>query len=444
MPKKNLADILDENMREYGTTVISERAIPSIVDGLKPTPRRALFTAYRHYRNQRVKVSTLAGRSVELVPTGDSSIASAISSMAREWPGSNNFALLKPTGAVGSRVFDGGESIAAPRYLSVELSDFARKYLFVDSEIWEEVPSYDEATTDLKFYLPVLPMCLLNGAQGIAFGVATNILPYSPKDLTRVIKDILTKKKNIKEPVPWFRNFRGTIATDMPGTRFTCTGKVEAQDPKTWVVTDLPIGQNSERFTRHLDRLKSGGHIYGYDDESTDKHRFIVHTKKNQYQESEMIDILKLRTKLSQNLNVLNYDKTLLTYTNVVDLLRHFVELRMEALFVLKNHWIKYYQIKIAELTVKVECLKVEPLQSQVKTKAELLDFYDDLTCNIDNYEKWMVEKVVELPRYHWVDEYRKKADSDLKKAETELAVWTKKDMEALFISRLEELCKEM
>jgi len=381
--KKELINILDDNMKEYGQTVISERAIPSIVDGLKPTPRRSLFTTYKYYKTGRVKVSTLAGRAMEFVPTGDSSIAGAVSMMAREWPGSNNFSLFKPTGAVGSRVFDGFNAIAAPRYLSVELSNFAKKYLFIDEEIWEEIPNYDESTNEIKFFIPVLPMCLLNGVQGIAFGVATSILPYHPKDLANIVNKILDKKKNIKEPMPWYRGFKGTIERT-EANKFECTGTIERVDKKTWVVTDLPIGMSSDKLLKRLDQLKTDRKIQGYDDQSTDIHRFIVKTKMNQYSEKKIVALLRLTSRLSQNLNVLDYDKTLLSFKSIVDLMKHFVELRMEAFVFLKNYWIERKRKKVAELEVKVNCLGLI-LPAVVKTKKEMIDVYHTASKTIPN-----------------------------------------------------------
>ena len=439
--KRELIDILDDNMREYGQTVVSERAIPSIIDGLKPTPRRSLYTAYKYYKTGRVKVSTLAGRAMEFVPTGDSSIAGSVSMMAREWPGSNNFSLFKPTGAVGSRVFDGFDAIAAPRYLSVELSPFAKKYLFTDEEIWEEIPNYDESTNEIKFFIPVLPMCLLNGVQGIAFGVATSILPYHPKTLTGIVNAIIDKKKNIPEPMPWYRDFGGTI-TRVESNKFECTGRIRSVDKKTWIVTDLPIGMSSDKLLTRLDKLKTDRKIQGYDDQSTDVHKFVIRTKMNQYSEKKMIALLKLTSRLSQNLNVLDHDKTLLSFDSVVDLMRHFVKLRMEAFLYLKEYWIKRQRTKVAELEVRVNCLSMI-LPAIMRTKAEMVDTYHQACSHFDDYEKWMVEKVVDMPIHNWTNEYKKKAADRLADERQGLTNWMSKPMDSYFKTKLVELCKE-
>ena len=91
---KHLADIINDNMREYARTVVSERALPSIVDGLKPTARRALYTSHKFYAGKRTKVNELAGRAVKFIPTGDAGTIGTVSNMARQWPGANNFSLF--------------------------------------------------------------------------------------------------------------------------------------------------------------------------------------------------------------------------------------------------------------------------------------------------------------------------------------------------------------
>lgn len=440
---KDVTDVLNDNMRAYGQTVIAERALPSVVDGLKPTLRRSLYTAHKYFKSKKVKVANLTGRTMELVPTGPDGTGGAISLAAREWAGSNNHALFSPIGAVGSRVHDGWDSIAAPRYLSVELSSYAHKFLFTDSEIWSMQDNYDETTDEVEFFLPVIPMCLINGARGIAFGVATNILPYKVSDLKKVARALIEGRKPT-EPKPYFRGFKGKVErVPYVPNKFVTRGKIQKERNNTWLVEDLPIGMGFEKFIAKLEKLKGNGKIVAYSDLCTDKFLFKIGTKVNQYTEDEMHKILGLTTIHSQSLNLVGPDKNLMSFNSVVDLIDVFLQIRLAKMHDLRTYWIDHWEREVTKNEVIQTCIRFLMVEhgrfGDRKSMVEWL--WKKLKIPAATIED--VQAAVSIPAYKLTTEGRATYQVAASLARDELADWKAKNPVSMLLNRMDEMAKE-
>ena len=431
---KAIADLLNDNMREYAKAVVSERAIPSIVDGLKPTARRSLYTSHKFYGGKRTKVNELAGRAVKFVPTGDAGTIGAVSNMARQWAGANNFALFKPIGAVGSRVFDGQDSIAAPRYLSVEMSAFAREFLLTDSEIWNYIPNYDESDFEIAHFYPIAPVFLINGVEGIAFGVATKIYPRKPSEIARVIKAILDGKKLIKEPDPWFAHFQGEITQHMP-KKWETTGAAKKLSSTEYHVFELPIGMSREKYIKKLENMKGKGKIISYDDNCTDQFDFRVKTKRNAFKdEHDFMMGTAGATTLSENIYVLDEDKKLMHFTSIVDLLREFVKIKLRNMETLQKYHISVENFEIGLLSAKIKAIENKLLENKFKSRKTMLEY---IIKKMGIKEQYAVE-VVEMRAHHFTDEYLKKLKEQLGQHEVVLRHWKDTKPDRLVYEKVE------
>lgn len=162
------------------------RAIPSVADGLKPGQRKVLFACFKRKLHSEIKVAQLAGYVSEQTAYhhGENSLTATIVGMAQTFLGSNNVNLLSPSGQFGTRA-QGGRDAASSRYIFTGLTPMARA-LFPDMD--DNVLEYltdDGQSIEPKWYLPVLPLVLLNGANGIGTGWSTSIPSYNPKDLAQ-------------------------------------------------------------------------------------------------------------------------------------------------------------------------------------------------------------------------------------------------------------------
>ena len=165
------------------------RSIPSMVDGFKPGQRKVLFTCFKRNLKKDTKVVELAGSVLGLAAYqhGDTSLHGTIVGLAQSFVGSNNVNCLEPSGNFGSRL-QGGSDAASPRYIYTRLSPFARKIFHPADEPLLTYNTDDERMIEPETYIPIVPMVLINGADGIGTGWSTSIPNYNPEDIVENLK----------------------------------------------------------------------------------------------------------------------------------------------------------------------------------------------------------------------------------------------------------------
>ncbi len=174
--------LFDTNFLEYTSYVIKERAIPSIEDGLKPVQRRILQTLYNMDDGRFHKVANVVGETMKLHPHGDQSIFAALVNLA------NKGYLIDRQGNFGN-IYTGDQASAA-RYIECRLSPLAREVMF-NKDLTEFIESYDGRMHEPVTLPAKIPLLLLQGADGIAVGMATRILPHNFRELLEAQIDIL-------------------------------------------------------------------------------------------------------------------------------------------------------------------------------------------------------------------------------------------------------------
>ncbi|ODV85564.1 hypothetical protein CANARDRAFT_198612 [[Candida] arabinofermentans NRRL YB-2248] len=215
------------------------RSIPSVLDGFKPSQRKILYGCYKRNLNGEIKVSQLAGYIGEHTGYhhGDASLIQSIVSLAQDFVGANNLNILKPLGGFGSRAV-GGKDASAPRYIFTELTPITRKAFNPEDNPLLTYLQDDEQTVEPEWFLPVLPMLLVNGSDGIGSGWSTNIPPFNPKDIIHNIRALMTGDE-MMDMIPWFKGWEGTI-TRVSSDRFKVEGNIEEIDENTLEITELP------------------------------------------------------------------------------------------------------------------------------------------------------------------------------------------------------------
>jgi DNA topoisomerase-2 len=280
------AEFVDQEMIHFanGDNI---RSIPNLMDGLKPSQRKVLFSCFKRklYANTKeIKVAQLAGYCAEHTAYhhGEQSLHSTIVGMAQDFCGSNNVPLLQPLGQFGTR-FQGGKDAASPRYIFTKLSPVAR---LIFPEVDDALLTYredDGQVIEPTYYCPVVPLVLVNGSQGIGTGWSTFIPPGS---LTSVIGYVRHKLKNdaagstkkrttIK---PHVTGFTGTITPKADGSgSFVTRGIIERTSRTMVTITELPVGRWINDHKLKLIKMQTNGKILGFVEKHTsDKVCFVI------------------------------------------------------------------------------------------------------------------------------------------------------------------------
>lgn len=230
-----------------------ERSIPSVVDGLKPSQRKILFSALKRNLVQEIKVAQFAGYTSENAGYhhGEASLQGAIVGMAQDYVGSNNINLLLPRGQFGSRLH-GGKDSASARYIFTQLSPNTRDIFHKADERLLNYLEDDGDRIEPEYYVPTIPFLLVNGSSGIGTGFSTNIPAYNPKDIVDNVKRLINNETMLPM-TPWYRGFKGDIKETSPGV-FTCSGVYDIKG-KTVTVSELPVGTWTNDYKEHLETL---------------------------------------------------------------------------------------------------------------------------------------------------------------------------------------------
>tara|TARA_B110000285_G_scaffold157471_1_gene175656 strand:+ start:2086 stop:5508 length:3423 start_codon:yes stop_codon:yes gene_type:complete len=230
------------------------RSIGSIYDGLKPSQRKILYSCFKRKLYSEVRVAQLAGYVSEHAAYhhGEASLQSAIIGMAQNYMGSNNVNLLMPNGQFGTRIM-GGHDSASPRYIHTELNKIVDiLYPSTDFPLLEYNED-DGATCEPKYYVPIIPMVLVNGMNGIGTGFSTSIPKH---DIIDVIKNTKKKIKNVSygSIAPYVNGFKGKIIK-IDKKNYISKGVYEVINDTSIRITELPIGKWTDDYKRFLDTL---------------------------------------------------------------------------------------------------------------------------------------------------------------------------------------------
>jgi DNA topoisomerase-2 len=229
------------------------RSIPSVVDSFKPGQRKILYGCFKYGLKNSIKVEQLGGY-ISLHTAyhhGETSLHSTIIGMANDYVGNCNINLLFPEGQFGSRM-QGGKDAGAARYLSTKLQNITRAIYHIHDDSILKQQEEENKKIEPEYYVPVMPMILANGAEGIGTGWSTFIPNYNPKDIIDNLRRRM-KAEQLVPMAPWYRGFKGNIIQVEP-QKFRCEGLIEKVNETTVRITELPIRTWTENYKKQLEK----------------------------------------------------------------------------------------------------------------------------------------------------------------------------------------------
>ena len=380
--KVSYEDFIDKELIHF-SKYDCDRSIPNVMDGLKISLRKILYSGFKKNLTTEIKVAQFSGYVSEHsgYHHGEASLNAAIVGMAQNFVGSNNINLFMPNGQFGTRL-QGGKDSASERYIFTCLNKITRTlFPSADDNILQYLDD-DGLLVEPIFYAPIIPMVLVNGSKGIGTGFSTDVMSYNPLDIIKYLKSKLAVLETTCETIefiPYYEGFKGSIHKIMEG-KFMIKGCYEKSGPDKIKVTELPIGYWTEDFKELLENLiepgvdKDGKKIVAiikdYDDMSRDTNiDFNITFAKGKLDEleSNKLDhgcngvekLLKLfTTNTTSNMHLFDAEDKLKKYEKVEHIIDDYYETRLQLYQTRKEYMIQALEKELVVLSNKAKYIK--------------------------------------------------------------------------------------
>lgn len=338
------------------------RKIGNIVDGLKPSSRKCIYTILKYNINASKKVSQLKSKVSEETNYlhGDDSLAGVIVGLAQNFTGSNNIPLLQRDGSFGSRLIP---EAAADRYI------FTLKEPYLDKIFREEDNKilieqiFEGDVIEPKYFVPIIPLIAINGSRGLTTGFSQRILSRDPHEIIKYIETKLSGKKYTGKMLPYFNGFDGDVIENKDkSSSFIVTGKIKKINDYKIEITDVPISYTLKSYLKELDKLEEEKKIKEYKDFSENsKFKIDIIFWRNQglnANSKNLLSELKLVEPITENYTSMNEENKVVEYKSIFEILDNFYNVRLEYYSKRKAYLIKNMSNKILELYSKYLFIK--------------------------------------------------------------------------------------
>jgi len=445
MTEKTITEFLSNEYKEFSLYVIENRAIPSVIDGLKPSQRKIIHICNQIWKTgseKPLKVFQLSGAVANqaFYHHGDQSLSNAIITMAQKFK--NNMPLLDEDGQFGSlRSPEAG----APRYIGTKLNKNFR-ILYRDFELLDYKEEEGESI-EPKYFLPIIPTVLLNGSSGIAVGFSSNILNRDPLDLVNACESLL-KNKKIGKVYPYTPQFLGDYIQDTDNPkRWIIRGKLNIQNTSTVKVSELPPSMTYEKYESILDDLVEKKIITSYDDNSKDKVDYTIKFSRDtlaKYDEEKLLKLLKLEEYETEIYSTLDEHGKLKIFETVEDIVGYFVAFRLSF-----YHKRKEYLLNKMKHDLKILSNRGRFIKGILDGKLEVKNSTKDKI--ISDIEAFGLEKIdgdydylLRMPLWSLTKEMFEKLKLDFKNKKEEIEKLNVVEPRDMYLDDLQELRKKI
>ena len=404
------------------------RSIPSIVDGLKPGQRKVLFACFKKKLKTEIKVAQLAGYISEHTAYhhGEHSLQETIIKMAQNFVGANNMNLLQPCGQFGSRVLNGSDA-SSPRYIFTHLSQYSNELFNPQDFPLLEYLNDDGQSIEPRFYVPTLPLVLINGAEGIGTGFSTKIPSFNPDDLKFCLEKLVEDPDyEIPELTPWYRGFDGHIEK-LEVNKWVSYGSYVITD-NSIKITEIPIGESIENYKQFLEKMETDDRIITFKNNSTDtKVNFEIKINKETLNQWEYAGSLEKNLRLTSNINatnmyIFNEKGNLQKMDSAEDILLSFFRIRNKYHILRKEYLTEQINKELIILESKVKFVRAIVNDELIVFKRKKQQITEDIK-KMGLYENPNYDYLLNMPIHTFTEETIEKLEKEYTTKENEFKV---------------------
>uniref|UniRef100_A0A6C0I804 DNA topoisomerase (ATP-hydrolyzing) n=1 Tax=viral metagenome TaxID=1070528 RepID=A0A6C0I804_9ZZZZ len=449
--KQSISQFVNNELINFSIADL-ERSIPNLMDGFKPSQRKVLYGCLKRKLYGEVKVAQLSGYISEHTSYhhGEASLQGTIVNMAQDFVGSNNLNLLEPIGQFGTRL-QGGKDSGSPRYIFTKLNNLVKVIFNETDNLLLDYLDDDGISIEPKYYIPVIPMVLVNGSEGIGTGYSTNIPCYNPKDIIENLKLVIADPKAVlNEMVPWYKGFKGTIVKEAEH-RYITTGLWRRLNPTTIEITELPIGKWTQVYKEFLETLLEQNEIIDYKNNCDDLSiSFKVVMQKNiidtLIEKNEIDKKLKLTSSINtSNMHVFDERCAITKVSCPEDIIFRFYKVRKEHFSKRKKHLTETLNNEYLLLESKVKFIKYVIAEKIVvfnKKKEYILKQIKQVGDLVQVNDSW--DYLLELKLWTFTEEKIKELVNKMEKCAEDLETIKKTTVSQMWTTELDSIIEKV
>jgi len=444
--KITIKHFFEEELVDYAS-YSTLRAIASLVDGQKNSSRKLIHTIQKKNITSKYKVQNLA--SLVSMETeylhGGVSLEGVIVTTARKFIGTNNLNVLYPSGNFGTR-FE--PEASASRYIFTYKEPIFDKLFNKEDNNVLLKQNFEGTEIEPRFFVPTLPLILINGSTGIATGFAQKILPRKISDIKKYIT-AYNKNPNAKKfpnIEPYYEGFNGIIEKGAKDNQWNIKGTFEKVQRNKIIITELPIGYDLKQYTKVLDILEDNKTIRSYKDLSDSKNdifKFEVSVTSDFFNldDESIISKLKLIKSVTENFTVINENNRIEVYNSAEEVLNHYIKVKMDYLQKRKDYMVSKIKQDILETASKylfVKNITDGKIIVNNKKKQEI----EEQIIPIKNIIKkdGSYDYLLRMPIYSLTEEKLKDIYNDITKLKVYLDETTNKSISSIWIDEIKEI----
>ncbi len=434
MREINVQDLLNNQLVNYAS-YDNIRKIGSAIDGLKNAARKVVFTVLEKKIKEKTKVLQLSNKCAEYADYLHGSLDGVVVTLGQDFAGTNNIPLLQKFGNFGTRCI---QEASAPRYIFAKGSDeLFNLFKNEDDDILDQ-QYFEGNRIEPKFYVPTLPMLLVNGSEGVSSGFAQKILPRNPENLKQYILEKLSGKEPSEELLnPWIKGFNGGFwhSKEEPN-KWWVSGKFEHLKQYDYLITEIPFSYDLKSYTKLLDDLVEKKEIIRYSNESDGENslKFRITVPKGiDTSFNSMIDRLKINKPISENYTSIDENLKVREFKSAKEIIDYYIGIKLKYLQKRKSFIIEKYNNELKILENKFRFLNLyisKKLTISDKSKVELETELKNLGFDDCSY-------LIGMPIYSLTTDKLKELETSIEKLKKEIETVTKTSIQTMWKKEL-------
>lgn len=438
MQSETIENFLNTRLSNY-SSYDNLRKIASYIDGLKNASRKVLYTIHEKKIKDTEKVSRLASKCSEYSDYlhGDG-LWKVIVTLGQDFAGTNNIPLIQKFGAFGCR---SNNEPGAPRYIHASGSKaFFEIFKYEDDPVLIS-QTFEGTKIEPRFYVPTIPIILVNGSEGVSSGFAQKILPRNPKSIIKYIQNILQGKSVRKDwLMPFCNGFNGEIEALEP-LKYNIKGVISI-NKNIIEILEVPFTYDLSGYLKVLDTLEESKVIQSYEDLSDGDNvlRFKVKVSKD-FDFKNALKILKLEKPITENYTTIDENNKIKVFNDCSEIINSFIKVKLQYTQKRKDYLIRELQELISVLNSKVIFIsKVVSKKLKVSNvpKSEIvlnLEKIKDIVKVQDSYDY-----LLKMPIYTLTLEKIQELNTLLSEKTNELKTLESKSPQQIWLEELNEI----